>query len=247
MALCGNGCSTLEEFLVRVGTLLADPDHVTWSQGELISSLNEGLCDLQHRRPDAFIETVSVPLQPGSAQTIPEGYTALVELKTNLSYDTQGNVIEGRTISAVNARYAHILKNRRCLAAQEPSSYSVGNATKDTFDETSFNVTPPVPYGTSAFVRATLIKKPIKFTAAKTGLCLGVDCKFESVLTDYVLFRSYGVLAEDKEALTAAAYHRKSYEEFMAKHYEQASRFGSGFYTGVNANKPGADENFRRH
>ena len=256
---CTSGCSTVRELIVRAANILNDFDHETgthirWHQSTLVAYLHESLCELQAHRPDAFACTRTLTLQPGSSQQLPPDLQSLVRIEQNNSTAENGSTIEGSTISEADERISRAFKKKRCLSssatdcfATSPAPYSVGSYTKNPFDESHFTVSPPVPQGQTATVRAVVVRRPARISATDLDAVIEPACKYEAQLVDWVVMRAYETDIESASSMAMAKQHRDHFYLALASKYLQAQRQGSGLYLGIDPRTPDADTKFRTH
>lgn len=239
---CGSGCSTLGELVARAARVLNDfergNEHVRWQEAELIDYINEALCRVLARRPDAFAETFDFALQPGRLQRLPGEYLSLsgIELSKGKDGDTP--------VSEVDHRFSKIFSKKPCLArdtrcdnraaksADPCADFKITGFAKNPLDEAVFTVDPPVPKGCAPTVTMTAIRKPEKFCGQDGAKCLGIACEYESPVLDFVLWRA---LSKDHESAPAAAQaklHFDAFERVVVGDYLMEQRYGSGYYRG---------------
>ncbi len=72
-----------QNIIQRAQTALFDPQGIRWSAKELVNHLNDGQVAVVIARPDANAQTVSVTLQEGVQQVIPDNAMALIDIPAN--------------------------------------------------------------------------------------------------------------------------------------------------------------------
>lgn len=244
---CLDGCSTLGDIVKRITGLLNDADphapNTRWSRETLIDYINEGLCRVNARRPDAFADTVQLTLKPGALQQLPMAFASFNAIET--SVDAKGNETP---VQQVDERFAKIFSKKPCLSrdtrCEDPraaaqaglldpcAAYAVKSFTKNAIDERSFRVEPPVPEGCSAVVTATVVRKPPRFCGADASKCLGIPCEFEAAVVEWALYRAYSMDIESAISARMAERHLEAFEIMMKGDYLQEQRYGSGYYRG---------------
>jgi hypothetical protein len=256
---CTSGCSTVREIITRAANILNDFDHETgthirWHQSTLIAYLHESLCELQAHRPDAFACTQTLTLRAGSSQELPSNLQSLVRIEQNNSTGESGAVVDGPTISEADERISRAFKKKACLSsaaedcfATSPAPYKVGSYTKNPFDEAHFTVSPPVPQGQTATVRAVVVRRPARISATDLDAVIEPACKYEAQLVDWVVMRAYETDTESATSMAMAKQHREHFYLALASKYLQAQRQGSGLYLGLDPKTPDADQRFRAH
>lgn len=241
---CANGCSTLGEIVNRVTVLLqdADPDcpNTRWSQASLIDYINEALCRVAARRPDAFSKTTEIALKPGALQTLPPAFASLNSVETSVGADGRETPVQ-----QIDDRFAKIFSGKKCLsrdrrcenpraATADPcAAYTVKSFVKNPIDEKTFRVEPPVPPGCSPKVVATVVRKPTHYCASDLDKCLDAECEFQALIVEWALYRAMSIDTESVSLARAAAAHLASFEQMLAGDYLAEQRYGSGYYRGM--------------
>jgi len=241
--------TTIADMVHRAAAVLNDTEqgyeHVQWSKGDLVTYLNEALCELSAHRPDAFVEQVELSLVQGARQVVPSKYTALLSLDYNLPRGASlDDGIAGGKISPVSSDFAAVFSDENsCFAGgsscgipvthdDHPPSYEVKSYTMNKLDDRVFYVKPPVPIGETASVVATVQKVPVRHSTSHMKKCLDVACKYESALLDWMLMRAWERDVESEFARQAAKAHREHfYGSIMAK-YNQEAQFHSEYWRG---------------
>lgn len=242
---CADSCSSIDELVIRAAQQLGDYNQdaqfVTWTRASLYDYMNEALCQLAANRPDAFAEVVDLALRPGSLQTLPDEYVAFVAIEENATPGAEAV----STVSAQDAYYAKVLRNKRCKVSDcvgASGAYVVETATKSTTSERLFTVSPPVPFGASPTVKATVVTKPPKYCPTKGSDCSGVPCKYEAALVEWTLFRAWSQDAELAGSVQKAQMHYKNFFQMLGVQLKREAAYGSGYWQGQRGN---GDENFR--
>lgn len=241
---CASGCSTLGEIVNRISVLLqdADPDgpNTRWSQASIIDYINEALCRVSARRPDAFAKTAEITLKPGALQSLPPAYQSLNSVETSVAPDGSETPVQ-----QVDDRFSKIFAKKKCLsrdrrcenprtAAADPcAAYVVKSFVKNPIDEKSFRVEPPVPVGCSPRVVVTVVRKPTQYCASDVDRCLDADCEYEALIVEWALYRAMSIDTESAALARAAAGHLAAFEQMLAGDYLAEQRYGSGYYRGM--------------
>lgn len=249
MSDCKGRCGSVGTIVARAARILNDTSYVRWSKADLVDYLNEALCEMHGLRPDAFARSVDLPLRAGSLQSLPPGYSALVEIVSNLA--TVGtDIVEGTAVSEADARYAALARKKPCLAssicAADPSQATISSFSRDAIDPTQFTVYPPVPVGAGISVRATVIVRPLPFVATDWDACTGIECLFDAQLVNWIVYRAFSTDSESQTATNTSDKFIKAFYDAFQADYLQLQRFTSGQYAGMDIKRPGADPNFRQ-
>ena len=247
--------TTVADIIARVGGILNDREagyeHIQWPVGELVGHINEALCELSAHRPDAFVEQVEMTLKPGRRQEAPKGYSAILSLDYNIPPNGSLDGPEaGGKISETSVEFAAAFSlGASCFSSSGPScgdpsphggtnSSAVSEPAKITgyernkLDQSVVYVQPPVPRGKVVKVAATLQKLPCKHSADHLKAPLGLSCKYDSAVVDWVLMRCFEKDIESEFARQAAERHRTHFYQALGAKYTMESQFGSQFWEG---------------
>jgi hypothetical protein len=85
---------------------LIDADHVRWTLPELLDHINDAVRAIVVAKPNARTETVTLTLQQGTLQTLPDEYTILSRVTRNLTqaHSSPGGPVGGPAIRMVSGR-----------------------------------------------------------------------------------------------------------------------------------------------
>lgn len=75
------------DVFVESGRSLIDPDHIRWPLSEKLTYLNEALREAVVLKPNLSTEAVTLTLDTGSAQTLPDAYTVISDAICNITVD----------------------------------------------------------------------------------------------------------------------------------------------------------------
>jgi hypothetical protein len=228
MAAC---CTTVRDIITRAARLLGDVEHAVWPVDVLVQHLNEGLCELQSYRPDAFIKTVELTLRPGREQRLSAEYRRIVSINANIT----GDGTEGRMVSEVSDAVLRAFSKRPCVDVRRRDCYEVLSWSRNKTDPRIFYVSPPVPPGHRALVSATVVMYPPRHLPTKLDECVGVDCAYDAQLLDWVLSRAYEEDIESVRNTEMAVRHKRNFYDALGIEYLQESRFNSGRWLGREA------------
>lgn len=212
---CAPKCTTLRVIVQRATQLLADDDPVApntrFTVNTLVSFVNEGIREIASRIPGAAASLVELRLKPGSIQTLPKDYTALVSIDETVN----GRAV--RPVSEVSYQYRGRVKvpARKCApcAARPCDGYFVSTYTKHPIDDRTYWVDPPVPAGCGEIVvRAVVALGAVSLDTCNLDKCLGLRPEYEAQLLDWVMWRALGLDHTSEGARAQAKLH---YEVFM--------------------------------
>lgn len=200
----------------RVQQLLndAEPGYegTRWSTPEVIASLAEGYALLAEASPADFTGAVTHSLVPGAVQTVPANCRELVKLNRNVrGAGFPGAPVFEVPFETIN-RHTPTHGCGPCAARKAKLPYhDVSIYSVDPTNSRSFMVSPPVPPGKPATVELNCQVVP---DPAQPGLDLPVQLsKYEPVVVEWALYRSFGI---DTESSTFAVHALAHYNAFIS-------------------------------
>lgn len=187
---------TARSIIARAQQKLLDDSGVRWAEPELLTDLNAAQRDVVSVKPDAGATTEWLSLDPGSAQTLPDGAMALLSVDDS---DGGGSVTEvSRPLMdrAVPGWHDH------------PGSKTCEHWMFDGRDPLRFHLYPPRPADEPGEIRATYILTPAPVAKAEDPLTLS---------SSYAEAIFYGVMARALAKSTAQGDYQKSlqYQQTM--------------------------------
>ena len=233
-------CTTVDEFLecIRVSVADKDIECLHWEDSDLIKHINEGLNMLLMADPGIFSEDVSITLSEGSCQELPQPYLELVKIKSNVSVASSGQEIEGDSIQEADYDLISSFSKPSCVdKLSNNKAHTISSYGMSTVNKTSFNVSPAVPAGSSATVKATVVTSPCSFNNNNRTECLGIDPRYQPALMEWVLYRALTADFESNRNTELGTRHAQTFYAMMGLTYLQESRLNSGYYKG----EPGED------
>lgn len=231
MSACNTSCTTVSEILIRVARQLGDysdtttDQFVTWSQATLLDLYNEAALMVAANRPDAFAKVVDITLEPGSVQSLPDGYRGLVKIDLNID----GNGAEAEQINAADEYFTKIMAKKDCLpkgCVGTQRDYVVKSYAKSSFTDTQFTVSPPVPPGTHPRVKAVVLGNPTK--VCDTSKCIEFDEKYAPAAVEWMLYRVWSSDAEIVGGANAAALHRNTFFQILGVQLQREQQYYAG-------------------
>lgn len=193
---------TVASVISRVATLLQDATNIRWPQSELLDYLNDGQREIVLYKPNASIKNSSVKLISGTKQSIPSDGVQLIDVVRNLG--TTGTT-PGKAVR---------ITMREILDAQLPdwhlstAAAEVKHYTYSPLDPKTFYVYPPQPGVTQGYVEIIYAAAPTDATLVST---ITVDDIYQTVLVDYMMYRSYSKDSEYAADGPRAQAHQKAY------------------------------------
>lgn len=224
---------TIGDLISQVQVMLCDGDAVHWSENELITYLNEALCEIAGLRPDAFVKMVTLELEPGEQQQLPKPYIDLVKVEENL--DKNGKPKDGSISKTTSTAGDRLGAKYRCDPDGVGAKYEGITGYKITAQSHGyFTVSPPVPEGEKAYVNAMVYVPPPHFHADDLGdeNCV-LPCIYDAQIIDWIMKRAYEKDVESQWARDRAAYHYSLFRTGMDADYRSASRLRSGYMLGM--------------
>jgi len=178
----------VDTLLNNAVVLLQDPTHVRWPLPELLQWLNDGQREIAATKPNAWIRNATIPLVPGTKQTLPADAVSLIDIVRNAG--TTG-FIPGNSIRLVS---------REILDTQIPEWHTTALANAvvkhyvySMLDPKTFYVYPPQPATGTSQVDIIYVESPPN---ASIGGNITLDSIYAPALLNYVMFRAYSKDAE---------------------------------------------------
>lgn len=234
---------TVGSLIRRVSHLLGDQCagqvYHRWTKATLIDLLNDARCALVALRPDAFTQTVDMPLRAGSEQTLDPKYQQLVDVVSSGPDDAPASV------GTADTYYTKALRGKKCLASDcvgADTPYVMQYASTNEKVPRTFHVVPPVPVGSTATVRANVVVSPPPYCPSDESAPLDAECQFVPAITEYMLYRAYSIDVDSVASEQASQKHHQAFYAMIDKAYLFAQRWGSGYYKGEQGD---ADPAFR--
>lgn len=169
---------TASSILSKASVLLHDTAKTRWSETELLGWLNLGQRAIVTVRPEAYVSTVDVGLEPGTRQAVPANAVRLLKVVRNTA---------GRAVTLVNPEM---------LDAEDPDWHAgAASATAihyvyDQHDPHVFYVYPP----NTGAGRLEVVVSAAPPDVVSAGDVISVDDIYADALLNYVIYRA---LAKD--------------------------------------------------
>ena len=227
-----SSCTTVKDFLDNIGVILNDEgdqkacaQNKRWPDKSRMNAYKEAICSLREYRPDAFSESIEVPLVSGQMQELPEDYVRILSVVGNA---------DGTKISALDER-SNVFNDQVSglqigCRGSDGGEFKAISAEVDPNNNRAFCVTPAVTSLQSKNGASVTVM------AMKSDDCICLeDCipnEFKSALTDWVLFRMYSFETDSQYLLQKANNHRGYFENSVDKQYRYNSAQGSGYWLG---------------
>lgn len=225
--------TTHEGLLDHASQLLADQcgeqAYVTWSREFLANALTEAYAALCSERPDAFAETKSVILGPGSTHTLDDalliaaissGGESVSEEDTDRTYDL-GKIL------------APMACSKASRGMSQDGTTIIRSVKVNPNDPNSFTVVPTIPEGSSAELTATVHNDPPCVSEDNLATDIQVAPKYAPALVEYVLYRALGRDTSDTTSARLATAHLQAFKQCLDRGYTRYSQMESGYYGGA--------------
>lgn len=201
---------SIKSLIDHIAFSLNDPTNVTWTREFLLEVVNEGFCLAAKFRPDMFMKTITVKLNPGRIQRVCE---CSVIKSIVAQVDKYGNEI--KSIPRIENKLANRwIGGRKCS-----SSYIVEGYSFDKTNNKEFEVSPPVPHGEDVYVQIACVLN----TDGLTEDADTPDCGLEAAVVQWALFRALAVDNQDV-SMNAANIHRQQFDTMLERQYVQHMR-----------------------
>lgn len=180
------GTVTAQTILNKAAIQLTDIANIRWTRAELLSWLNDGMRQIVLIQPSGSSTTVSMKLDAGTRQTIPDDGWLLLQIYRNMG--TTGTT-PGRAIRIVSRE---VLDGFNPNWHTDTASSEVRNYIYDVQDQLAFYVYPPNT-GTG-YIELNYSAQPTDLTSESQTI--PIFDVFQQALVDYILFRACGKDAE---------------------------------------------------
>lgn len=197
---------TAQSVITRIGVLLQDTTHVRWPEAELLLYISDARREIVGYKPDAFVRTRAVELEPGTRQTLPDDAVMLVDVVRNAG--------ESHHVPRVVTR--EILDAQMPNWHDAPRSPVVKHYCFDPQNQRAFYVFPPQPLDEPGWLELVFAVDPPELTDPDEPLEL--DMTWLPVITNYTAFRCYSKDAEHAaNAQIALAFHSAFTQQIGAR------------------------------
>ncbi len=193
---------TVASIISKVQTILQDTTGIRWPEAELLGWINDGQREIVLYKPNAFVKNSSVKLVTGTKQSIPDDGVQLIDVVRNM----------GTTGTAAGS--AIRITMREILDSQVPNWHSltassvVKHYMYNPLDPRNYYVYPPQPAVNQGYVEVIYAAAP---TDATLNSVITLDDIYQTVLTDYALYRAYSKDTEFAADQNRAAAHQTAY------------------------------------
>jgi hypothetical protein len=212
---------------------LLDEDAVRWPAPELFAYLNDGLKAVAEQKPNAWSQTVTLPLVRGTLQTLPSAYRSIRRITRNLTvgHGEPGGPVGGNAIRALpsSRNIDALLPNWQ--SDQSTFGAEVKHVIYDLADPRRYYVLPGND-GTGK-IEAVVLALPPTLAAPVSGAnaiasytaTIPLGDEYKNALRDYVLARAY---AKDAAVPSAEARAAAYMQMFVAQIQALAGGEGGG-------------------
>jgi hypothetical protein len=196
------------QFLDTIATQLNDFDpsdasnsYVSWSKSLLASYATDAYCVIAALKPEEFISTRIVKLQPGTTQTT---------CCTVVGGITEYTDSTGAYISRINP-----LKMPPTWrgSARTTGHYKPESTYRASGDPTSFDIFPPVPSTGSYYVKIRCSQAPDEINPNDLTADLP-PCKYKAAVNEWVMYRALSG-DNDSASINLAQLHYKAFNDIM--------------------------------
>ena len=222
---------TVAHIIKHVSGQLSDQssgkEYIRWPRTTLLEYMNEALKEIASYRPEAFAVTEDVTLVAGSAQTLPNG-----GLLDAITANADGTPVVKSDAKLMKAFGAYAACSPRVRFVRGKPRYAAKSFAIDENDASIFYVSPPVPAGITAVVKATYANTEVVVGLQDFDSPLRMADKFYNCLIDYMMARAY---QRDTESLVSQQQAQRLFQLFyqvMGTKYKIDAARGSGYYEG---------------
>lgn len=208
----------VEQASVDLNDHAAGFEYTTWSAQQLSAYALEGLQVAFTMRPDLFLHTETIKLEPGTAVQKPCGCTQIRRVY-GVS-NAMGRVLY--PVRKIKQSDRMTWTGRRCPV--DPKYYRMREYAIDTDNDTLI-VDPPPPSGQDVFLLVECAKVP---TAEEFGMSAEVTEELSAPVIQWILYRAKMVDSENNSAiLQTAAKHEQSFYNLLQVQMRYQNRIDS--------------------
>lgn len=210
-------------------------EYVRWTRETQLEYMNQALKEIGAYRPDAFTTTQQITLRPGTKQEL-TAYKSLKDI-----HDSDGNPIHQADASILKAFIPYDYCTPKVQFKNGSPVYKIKSFAPSAMDSKVFYVSPPVPFGLTPTVTATLIGEAPELTLADWDTPLTMQDKYYNNLIDFMQARAYELDSESPNSRANSQMFFVRFYQAMGVKYKVDSAIQSGFYKGqVGAGDPRA-------
>lgn len=232
---------TVGEYVTDASVQLNDQqvgrEFTRWSRALLVSYLNDALAEIAAHKPEAFAKQVSLDLEPGRIQRIDKALdddrpgARLVSIDTNKdgssAYEADFDLTQA--FAPFNCCVDPLELDKQGRPIYRVVSYSINP--KDT---RTFTVSPPVPAGLSAVVRATVMGLVPMYSAQNDfDTVVDAEPKYQAAILDYMVGRAFEIDTESPSSRSNADRHLGRFYTMMGVKYRYESAYRAGNTNGA--------------
>lgn len=196
-------------------------EYARWSRATLVEYLREAIKEVYAYRREAFAQDMDIDLVPGVTQRLPDG--VMLVSATN----ADGSPIGHADPQLIKVFSAYV----RCTGGAR-NDYSVKSMAIDPEDDSTFYVSPAVPKGIPAKMKARVNGAAPEYTLKDWDSTIAITDEYYNRLIDYMMARAY---QRDTESAISAQQSQRLFSLFyqaMGVQYRMDSARGSGYYKG---------------
>jgi hypothetical protein len=199
-------------------------EFATWSRAQLTGYLNEGLCHAFTTRPNDFVSTVVLKLDPGRVQA-PCDCMILHQILGQC--DGDGNLL-GPPIPRRSDAVTFQWTKPGCPPRRAPGGgFRLSGYNADSKSTGLFTVTPAVPPNVDVYLLAECSNPPGALDAGSLDTAMS-DCRTLSAAKQWAIFRALMVENESANAVQVASVHLQVFFKLLDLQYtkEMAQQLG---------------------
>lgn len=181
---------------------------------DMMAAYNAAMCLVVRYRPDLFTEWRVVKLAPGKYQDVRGCCSKVMSVKAQT--DEQGNVIHELSGSrATKTTVKSNWKKPSCLPVTAGGGFILDSAVVDNNLDGRFEVTPPVPCGTEAYVMVECVEQACAYTTDQANAEIAGDCAHNVAAWHYVLATMLSGDRFDNAASKDQTYHFRMFFDIL--------------------------------
>ena len=226
---------TIGKLLTHVSSQLNDQRHnrefLRWNRSVLVEYYVQALEALRSYRIDAFTTQTTIMLTSGTQQKV-SGYSQIISVDAN----ADGTPAHTGDVALLKAFAAYSVCPPKLQLKNGVPVYRVKTVGIDKADPSVFYVSPPVPPGFEASVKATVVQDIPAYTVSDWSKPHIFDAKYVNVVIDFMQARAYELDIESRTAKQDSARFMQKFYTALGISYKMDSALGSGYYKGQTGN-----------
>lgn len=203
----------------RVTLLYNDMDYVRLSKHQYLEFLDDAINTLITMRPDVWVKTEVVKLQPGIRQTLPDEAYSLIDIYCNATKEEDGTFTYGEPIFQVERRDLDYFSDWRRAEASDV----IYEFIYDRKTPRQFLVNPPVAKDKDVYIEMAYSAPYVSFADMQEDVAMQQDLElvgnYRGPLVDYMLYLAYSTDSTSSNDRQIAQQYMQSFYQALGQEY----------------------------